>query len=319
MNNFIDLHVLPRKTMNKNEFLKVSPDCSIALDGVVIGGPFYDETTKHANFDHHDNVVREATMSTCKQVLFAIKGGLFKSFQENGLPIAHVYVNDPDQDTALSLWELDNYKLLEGTQSIPSISRLIGLTDELDITGGSYPRKLDERLLRQHNWVFDAYNQLRKSGSLANASEAVIRDNLEATLARISKFMMGSGGEKSLDPKYEVLHDSKFGYKVLNEIGGNEARYILFSQGMDAFISLVATRHDNRKVWSVGRRSPFIPFPVNELYDVYNQAEGFTRENGWNGSTLVGGSSREHGSGLDYKQLVELTDAHLEKKYGSKK
>ena len=74
----INFHVMPRKTISKKEFLETTAENSIALDGFVLGGPFYDEATRHANYDHHDNVVREATMSTCKQVYFAIKGGLFQ-------------------------------------------------------------------------------------------------------------------------------------------------------------------------------------------------------------------------------------------------
>ena len=314
MSEVIDLMVLPRETMAWEEFLRNTPENSIGLDGVVLGGPAFDEKTRHANFDHHDGVVREATMSTCKQVYLAIKGGLFQSFREDGRPRAHVYVNDCDQDTALALWELRNYKLLEGTQSIPHMNRLISLTDELDITGGSFPRNLDEELARQHNWVFDPYNQLRKSGSLAGANEGVIRDNLEATLSRVGQFLMGQSGEKPLDVRYEVLYESPHDYRILNEIGGNEARYVLFSRGMNAFISLVATRPGGNRVWSVGRRSRYIPFPVKGLYDVYNEAEGLTRDEGWGGSDIVGGSSRKYGSKLDHEQLAELTDGYLDKR-----
>ena len=64
--------------MSWAEFLGEAPARSIALDGIVSGGPRWDEQQLKANFDHHEGVVREATMSTSMQVFFAIKGGLME-------------------------------------------------------------------------------------------------------------------------------------------------------------------------------------------------------------------------------------------------
>jgi len=310
----IELIVQPRNSITWQEFLEKTPENSIALDGMVKGGPAFDERTRHANFDHHDGVVREATMSTCKQVYFAIKGGLFQLFRNEEGPFAKVYVNDSDQDTSLAAWQLDNSHLLEGIQSMPAINRLISLNDELDITGGAFPRNLNERLVRQHNWVFEPYTQLRTSGALANASPEVIKDNIVSVMDRITKFMMGMAGEKATDARYEVLHESQHGYKIVDEIGGNEARYVLFSKGMNAFVSKIATRADGNRVWSIGRRSRYIPFPVKELYSVLNQAEGLSDQEGWGGSDIVGGSSRKYGSKLDSKQIAEVVDGYLGKR-----
>jgi hypothetical protein len=83
--------------------------------------------------------------------------------------------------------------------------------------------------------------------------------------------------------------------KIIKEIGGNDARYHLFSQGMDAFIAHVATRPDGRNVFSIGRRSRYIPFPIPNLYAHYNQLEGFENGDGWGGSDIIGGSSRHRG------------------------
>ncbi|PIN89467.1 hypothetical protein COU60_03670 [Candidatus Pacearchaeota archaeon CG10_big_fil_rev_8_21_14_0_10_34_76] len=313
----IDLRILPRESMSWDEFVKKTPRGSIALDGVVLGGPKYDEDTLHVNFDHHDGVAREATMSTARQVMFAIKGNLMKSlFWQTGLAKIPVYVNDPDQDVALSVWLLDRHKSLEGTQSIPIVNRLLELTDKLDITGGGYPMNLDDGLLSTHNWIFAPYNDLRKSGALASANEAVICSTLESMTGRIDQLVMGQAEKRELDTRHEILYDSPSGFKIVNEIGGSEARYFLFSQGLDAYISLVAIRPDNRNVWTVGRRSPYIPFPINELFGVYNALEGLPEGEGWGGSNIVGGSSRKHGSGLSWEQLAEATVGHLQKKYG---
>ena len=294
--------------MSKDEFIATTPRFSIALDGAVLGGPWFDPETMHINFDHHDCVNREATMSTAMQVYFAIKGGLMKAFLEGAQRLIHV--NDTDQDTAFAVWLLLNYKKFEGNQSIPSINRLLALNDRWDITGGAFPMNLSDSLVMQHNWVFRPYTDLRKSGALAQASEAVMRDNLEAVMSRLNSFLMGEAEVVALDTRHTILHDSPQ-YRIVHEIGGNEARYYLFNHGMDAFISLVTTRPDGRSVWSIGRRSQYIPFPVEKLYDDFNTAEGFTRENGWNGSTIVGGSSRMNGSILTWQQLRDITDARL--------
>lgn len=304
------LQVLPRQSMTWQEFLKTTPQRSIALDGVVQGGPNYDQKTQHINFDHHDGVVREATMSTAMQVYFAIKGGLMEALTVNGKVDAAMYINDTDQDTALAVWHLLHYKLFEGTKSIPAMSRLLALDDRWDITGGAFPMNLDDQLVRQHTWVFQPYANLRRSGALSQATEDILLDNLEAVLGRLNRFMMGQAEEVELDTRHEILYDSPQ-YKIVDEIGGNEARYYLFSKGMNAFVSLVARRIDGRFVYTIGRRSRYIQFPVDLLYDDFNAVEGFDRNNGWNGSDIIGGSSRTNGSGLPWEQIRDIVNHRI--------
>lgn len=310
-NELFKIHVLPRASMEWGEFLEKSSPNSIALDGVVRSGPNFCGITNRVNFDHHDMVVREATMSTAMQVYFAIKGGMVGSFlQAKGSQIS-IWINDTDQDTSLAVWLLLNYKKFEGNQSIPHVSRLLALTDRWDITGGAFPMNLDEQLVRQHSWVFRPYSDLRTSGSLANAGEAILRSNLEAVLRRLDKFMMGEAEEVVLDTRYRLLYDSPE-FKIIDEIGGSEARYKLFSEGLNAFISIVARRDDGRLVCSVGRRSRYIPFPVRRLYGVFNEAERLEAPDDWNGSDIVGGSPRAIGTGLGWEQLRDLTISTLD-------
>ena len=305
------LHVMPRVQMTWEEFLLNTPNNSIALDGMVLGGPRFEPLTNHINFDHHDGVVREATMSTAMQVYMAIKGGLMDALRVNGSPQGHIYINDTDQDTALAVWLLYRYTLFEATQSIPHINRLLGITDRLDITGGAFPLNLSDKVVRQHAWVFQPYTDLRKSGMLAYADEMMLRMNIEMVVARLDQFLMGNADENALDTRHEILYDSPV-YKIVNEIGGNDARYYLYQHGMNAFIGLVATRPDGRLVYTIGRRSQYIRFPIEILYDDYNAAEGRMRSNGWNGSNIIGGC-RNHGSSLPWNVLRDITNARLKK------
>jgi hypothetical protein len=300
----IRLVVRPRVTLSWAQFCAEAPPRSIALDGMVSDGPRWDEAGLRANLDHHSHCVREATMSTSKQALFAIKGGIMKRLGGE----AELWVNDPDQDTSLATWLLLHYRQFEGVQSHPTINRLLELTDRWDITGGAYPTALDDALLETHAWVFDPYMCLRVSGALAVADEAVMRSSFEAVHARLNAVLLGQGGRKKLRTDVTMLHEGAR-YKILDETGGNEARYLLFSQGMDAFVSLVTTRPDGRHVYSVGRRSQYIDFPVPRILAALNAAEGYAPGSlGWGGSDIIGGSHREEGSGLSWQDVRRVVD-----------
>lgn len=319
----IQLIIRPRESMKWAAFCTMSPAKSIALDGFVVGGPQWDEKTLHANFDHHSGVVREATMSTAMQVMFAIKGGLMDRFGGE----ATMWINDPDQDTALATWLLKNYSLFDGVQSHPQINRLLALNDRLDITGGAYPMRLDDEVLAMHSWVFEPYSELRMSGALATADEAVMRNCIEAVHARLHAVLMGQSGRRELCEYVTVLHDSPHGYKILDETGGNEARYVMFSKGMNAFVSLIARRPDGRFVYSIGRRSQYIDFPLPDLYKVLHEAEAkaihdpryawcirLADVEPWGGSDIIGGSPREYGSALSWETIAGVIDDAMGKR-----
>lgn len=309
-NKKFQILINPRKQMTRTEFLSRTAPSSIALDGMVSGGPFFNPETNHANFDHHDGVVREATMSTAMQVFIAIKGGLINRLMHAPGDIIGIYINDTDQDTALAVWLLLNYKLFEGVQSIPTINRLLALNDRLDITGGAFPMNLDDGLVRSYAWIFEPYTDLRKSGSLATANPQMLRDNLDATMTRITKYMMNEGEEVKPDTRHVILYDSPE-FKIINEIGGPSARTFLFNQGMTAFVSLVACRADGRFVYSIGRISQYVDYPVLSLYGDLNQAEDLPEGEGWGISDIVGGSSRLHGSKLSWQTIQQIVTCRL--------
>lgn len=294
----------------------VTPGPSISLDGYVNDSPNYSELTKHVNFDHHHGVVREATMSTAEQVYMAVKGGIFESFKKDGKPFANVYINDCDQDTCLAIFILENYKMFEGIKSIPHFNRLLNVDSKFDITGGAYPIDLKDELLEKHAWIFEPYTNIRKSGELANASDVVMRNCIDAVIARLHKFIMGESGRIELDIRHNILKMSDFikNFWLVEETGGNSARYHLFAHGMNAFISIVAKRPDGKYVYSIGRKSRYIPLPIQEIFILLNNKEGMTRQNGWGGSDIIGGSSRELGSSLEPIELFELIENYLKTK-----
>lgn len=304
----VRIAIRPREVMSWAEFCETAPPRSIALDGIVSDGPRWDEKGLRANFDHHSGVVREATMSTAMQVMFAIKGGLMQRFGGE----ATVWINDPDQDTALATWLLKNHHLFDGVQSHPPINRLLALNDRLDITGGAYPMRLDDDVLEIHNWIFEPYTELRISGALAIADAVVMRHCVEAVHARLQAALMGQAGRRAMRTDAKILYESPHGYAIIDETGGNEARYALFAKGLNAFVSRVSSR-DGRSVYSIGRRSRYIDFPLPEIYPLLTEAEiaGLTKVtivSPWGGSDIIGGSPRQGGSALTTTRIAEIID-----------
>lgn len=297
-----EIHVLPRVAWTWEEFMANTPHDSIALDGMVRSGPSFDESSCRINFDHHDGVVREATMSTSMQVYMAIKGDLMSLFAGRTV---HVYINDTDQDTCHAVWFLLHHADFAGDKSIPYVSRHLYINDKLDITGGAFPISLTDKLIRQHVWVFEPYTNLRKSGALATADAMLLEANLEANLHRLEQFLMNQGGESEPDTRY-VIRAKYPAYWFTEETGGSEARWQLFNEGMKAFVSVVATRPDGRRVLSIGRFSRYTRFPVRGLYNDLNALENMPPGEGWGGSDIVGGSSRLHGSGLSDDAIHEV-------------
>ncbi|MCG2720756.1 MAG: hypothetical protein L6290_01915 [Thermodesulfovibrionales bacterium] len=78
------------------------------------------------------------TRSTAEQIHIEIKLGLFDTFRKDGVPEAHIYVNDPDEDTCLAWWLLKNNERVR-KYSDPRINRLVYCEDRLDSTAGAYP------------------------------------------------------------------------------------------------------------------------------------------------------------------------------------
>ena len=79
------LHVEPKQVpMQKEEFCRTKPRNSVALDGYVYGGPWFEHNGPYCSFNHHEEVNRLATRATCGQALMAIRQGFFSTFIPSG-------------------------------------------------------------------------------------------------------------------------------------------------------------------------------------------------------------------------------------------
>lgn len=75
----INLHVITdRPPIDWDLFRQLSSlsnNYSIALDGFVYGKPMEDINIPCANYNHHEEVLRLCTRSTCEQVLLSVRMG----------------------------------------------------------------------------------------------------------------------------------------------------------------------------------------------------------------------------------------------------
>lgn len=309
----MQLHIEPKKVKTWESFVEKNPAYSIALDGYVRGGPRFEPKGPYVNFNHHEEVDRLATRSTCGQVYVALKQGLLDSFRPQGKVHGHIYVNDPDQDTCLAVWLLQNNERIEGQKSEPLINRLAYMEDMLDVTAGAYPFDPLSKTMRKLGWIFDPYTSARMTGRLSRMDEYEMRTIIEAVSDRISKHVLGEGNEMEPDTRYERIGGGA-SWAMITEIGAH-ARTKLFTEGIKAFVS-VRENSDGSCAYSIGKMSPFIAFPVEELYGFLNRTEGIPEGDSdcWGGGNTIGGSPRNKGSKLKPKELEEVINDFLKTK-----
>lgn len=305
------LIVLPRVTFpTKAGFIRRFPINAIGLDGVILDKPFFDKKRGVLNFDHHNKVIREATMSTSMQMEFGLAGGLIGFFSGKG--IVYIVVNDPDQDTTYAVSLLLNHDQVLTSEMRARRNLLLELTNKWDVTAGAFPLDLPVQLIRQHAWVFRLYTEARSSGDLYRFDAAAMEANLRGTLSRIDDFIKGKAQEVDLCDAFTMVYKTDHYWMFVEQ--GPETRYRLWNEGMKAFVALLGTLPNGRKVYTAGCRSRFMDFPPLRLvikdFNALELAKG--GEACWGGSDTVAGS-RNLGSVLDFSELKELIDFRLKK------
>lgn len=302
----IALHVEPGSVQTWADFIATKPPCSIALDGYVNGPPTFTADGPYLNMDHHAGVRRLATRSTCAQVYLALTLGLFETFQKDGVPHAHVYVNDADQDVCLSYWLLTHPDEIENLSVLHPVARLLLLVDFVDATAGAYPVDPQRSIMQQQAWVFEPYTSARHRGLM---DEAEMRGVILDVCERISQFVEYESLTLELDTRYEELGGGP-GWRLIAEIG-MYARTKLYTDGIGAFVALRATQKSSY-TYVVGKMSPFVHFPMRRIFRRLNEVEGITNlNNAWGGTEIIGGSPRKSGSRLPPNAVEEIVNACL--------
>lgn len=305
----VSLCIEPRVQKTYERFRLENPAYSIALDGYVWGRPVFDRTGPHVNFNHHEDVDRLGTRSTCAQVFLAIKQGLFETFFKDGRPFANVFANDPDQDTSLAIWELQNHELLEANPCSPYIRRLVAIEDILDCTAGAYP-EIKDSFAEELAWIFEPYRIARLLGQIPEMNGEKMYQIVAAVSERITAHVNGRGDRLELDTRYEIIGGGK-GWKMIREIG-SDARTALFADGVRAYVSV---REGNNGAWvySIGKMSPFIQLDLTKFSAYLNRLENLNPDSGhsWGGGDTIIGSPRspnDYGTKIPPAELQKILD-----------
>jgi hypothetical protein len=290
--------------MTGEAFREMAGPYSVAIDGYVSEGPWYDDKLPCQNFNHHEGVPRLETRATCAQVLVAIRQGFFRRYRDENGPRAVVYTNDCDEDVCLSWYLLKNNVLAAQTLN-PPLNRLVHMVDMMDTTCGAYPFPEDLPSLRALTWVFEPYRRFRFSGGLARRDADEFESIVTDVEHRISAHTSGTGREATIDTRYVIL-GNHVGWTHVREIG-TQARIGMFSDGIRAFVSSTPYG-DGRWMHIIGRMSAYEQYPVPKILDAMNKAEGITGANRWGGGQTIGGAPRIGGSALDPKQVAEIIE-----------
>lgn len=298
------LHVAPKvPPLTREAFCLTAPRNSVALDGYVYGGPWFDSKGPWCSMNHHEEVDRLATRATCGQVLMAIRQGFFSTFIPVGKHQLHLWVNDCDEDVCLSVFLL-RHGFLAKNVSNPALNRIVFMEDAMDTTAGAYPFPPDEKLA----WVFEPYRRFRLLGGLERKNEDEFTGVICDVEERIMKYILGEAGKVDIDTSYETVING--GEWVMVRETGSHARTGIFGDGYQAYVS-VRDRTNGRFTYTLGKVA-FFRLDMQTVYNNLNALEEtLDSDDRWGGGNTTGGAPRVQGSKLLPEQVAKVINDNL--------
>jgi hypothetical protein len=279
--------------MGWREFCKTSEPFSIALDGYVGRGPRFQAKGPRANFNHHEDVDRLATRATCSQIYIAIKQGLYKRFNHEGIPKVIPCMRDCDPDVAFS------YALLKNGHRNRFINnkyiyKLVYFEDIIDTTAGAYPFSKDLLRMKQIAWIFEPYTNFCTSGEYDKKEPQAFKNIVYEIEDRIKLYAKEKGGAIPIDPRYTPVAAGKDW--VVAHWTGAHPRTGIFADGYQVY-AIYRELPNGRYKWSIGRMSIFIPFDTPLFMKKLNMIDEIIDSNDrWGGGKTIIGSPLEQGS-----------------------
>jgi hypothetical protein len=303
---YIELRVPATRFDNWDHFIESVPEYSIGLEVI-------DDTPGHrghyVHFDHHEGVVREATMSAAMQAYMAVRQGkLMERWLAHRCPIP-VYVWNADQDVCLAAFILEYHELLERFHSDPLLRWIVQFNNKIDVCGGLYPVDLPELVRNHFTWVFEPFRQQRMHGK-TQGDETLVKETIRQVCDRLKDLLEGKAGVAPITAQPEILYQSPNGFVIADEKGDPNSRLVLASQGYTNLISLICRRKSGRYTYSVIRGSPYDEdtFPVTTLVRAFQTAEDLSGVRIWGGSNMAAGSDSELGSSLHWTALRDIAE-----------
>src|SRR5579871_1620317 len=307
---YIDLRVPPRRFENWDHFIRCAPEYSIGLE-VIDDAPGH--RGHYVHFDHHEGVIREATMSAAMQAYLAVRQGrLMQKWMEHRCPIP-VYVWNADQDVCLAAFILEYHELLERFHSDPLLRWIVQFNNKIDVCDGLYPVDLPELERNHFTWVFEPFRQQRMHGK-TQGDAALVQETIRQVCDRLKDLLQGKAGISPITAQPEILYSSPKGFVIADEKGDPNSRLVLASLGYTNLISLICTRPNGRYTYSVIRGSPYDEdvFQVTRLIEAFQAAEDVPSARIWGGSNMAAGSDSELGSSLHWTRVRDIAEPIVE-------
>jgi hypothetical protein len=292
MNSTFSGNVRPQQPpISWEQFVKDYPPFSIALDGFVADGPKFqssDEGGPRLNFNHHEGVDRDSTVSTTMQVSIALRTGMLEDFNDCGNPCFTWEAIDCDEDVCMSTWQLENIELARPVINL-RLNRMVSFVNYQDMFSGLWPMPCEANILREQAFIFYPYRRARLDGTIDRRNPVEFEQIIHSVHSRIREYYAGNGGTMDLKMKYDVIGGGP-GWHMIREIG-EHARYALLGDGIKAFIS-VRERENGNYSYSFCRLSKFITgFPLPYILQRNNEVEGLVDSpHKYGGGTNTGGS-----------------------------
>lgn len=306
----LNVHIESGLSVNASMARK-SPSGTIFLDGVAQCEPFMDHERQVYNLDHHEGCLRAFTLATCEQTLVMYMKGLDLRGRE-----WHIFANDPDLDTILSIWILLNHARI-GRQNdtqrriLFALVRYEGLIDALGLELkelSALPPELMNKVQRVVDHLRSDEIVLKKEDRWEHTDfltyTVSILHKIDQIFYKPDDFADYKGIEELAridltDQRIAVVVQADMGiYEIephLNKLYGNRLGVVFLRKGLSSY--------------TVRQTDLFMPITLDNIYEHLNFIDPAvkcrTKANKWGGAADIGGSPRESGTNLSPTEIAQ--------------
>jgi uncharacterized protein (UPF0248 family) len=304
------------------------PHDHVYLDGAC-KGPYYDKKRGIFSLDHHDDCLRQITLSTCMQAVNLARTRIITATGNT------ILGNDPDADTRFAQWALLNADIVAHDDRIfrrvQPLMIVEGNIDSLglgyeELTGLSGEVVADAR--RRLNWLLLEERDLKARGRwetidftdfTENAMRkfdefAFYRDALDTPVVMVAS-------EKAPLQNGQHVH-----FTQAADAGIYEVEYTLLNHMKETDCACIIF-HDGRSKWTIKLTGFVNDFDLADLWTELNEEElrmkqrqGVVDEKllkaQWGGGNIIGGPPRYYngmGTFIPKHRIIEIVTAALNK------
>lgn len=289
------------------------PRGTIFLDGACSGPPFFDNRRRHYSLDHHSGCIRSFTLAACEQAAVVI---------HEGMPLTDgswtIVINAIDLDSILAAWVLMNHsELLCGGKRLLAAAmpliRVEGCIDAHGLEAGVLAGVGEDERLRLEARLRELFLLAKDAHAPGPAGEGPVIARL---LSAFDSLVLPPTSIQELLSYEELgrvqLAGGGIALAVRSGSGLYEAEEFFKARYGDSLDILVLAQGGG--LYSLRLVNRFMQDDLGKLYALLNKRDPFVMrsaekgDNVWGGSSSIGGSPRQSGSGLDTKAILDAID-----------